>query len=327
MGYILGIDQGFSKTHVLIGDADGKIIGFGKSNGAIHSDTGLRSAVDAVRQAAESAMRQGNLKMDQIDVVVAGMTGIDWPDEPGIMKEALHRLFNTENIIVVNDCIIALRAEINSGQGAILCAGSGLNCAVKKDGNLELVYGFYIDDTYQGGSSLGKQVVKAVVDAQIGLAPQTMLTGMLLEYFMVPDVDALLRRQVTRGISSKEYLSLPILLEQAAMKNDAVALDIWADYGTGIAQYVVAGLKQLGILEQPIQVVLSGSIFKCKVPSLREGVSLGIHRRAVNAVIIDAVYEPVVGAYLMGLDTVWNEIPAHVMQTVTSNADFFVREK
>ena len=55
MRYVLGIDQGGSKTHAVIADQEGRLLGMGKSYGACHSSTSLDYAVQAVVQAADQA--------------------------------------------------------------------------------------------------------------------------------------------------------------------------------------------------------------------------------------------------------------------------------
>ena len=56
MKYILGIDQGSSKTHVIIGDETGHILGLGTGCGACHQVHGLEYAMNAVKEAAEAGL-------------------------------------------------------------------------------------------------------------------------------------------------------------------------------------------------------------------------------------------------------------------------------
>ena len=44
MKYVMGIDQGSSKTYAIVGDDGGNVLGFGKSYGACHSNTGMKYA-------------------------------------------------------------------------------------------------------------------------------------------------------------------------------------------------------------------------------------------------------------------------------------------
>ena len=67
-----------------------------------------------------------------------------------------------------------------------------------------------------------------------------------------------------------------MLLERAAAQNDRVALDILEQYGKTLARYAVAGLRKADMLDADIDVVLSGSILKCRIPVLKETVAAQI---------------------------------------------------
>lgn len=302
MKYVMGIDQGSSKTHAIIGDDSGNVTGFGISHGACHSSTGVEFAMSAVMEAVNSALKQAGLAIGQIDTLAAGMTGVDWEFEGMLLHEKLKEITGIKNIVVVNDCIIAMRAGSTHNYGAVLCAGSGLNCAVRDKEGKEFVYGFYIDDEYQGGSALGKACVRAVTDAYVGLGKETMLTGVLLEKFDCRSVDELLYHKVTGKITLEDYLALPIDLEEAAHKGDETAKMILYRFGNQFAKYVAVGMKRMGMTEYETEVVLSGSIFKCREPELRKGVSDYLEREAPLSRIVDAEYEPIVGAYLLAIE-------------------------
>lgn len=323
MKYVLGIDQGGSKTHAIVSDEYGRILGMGKSYGACHSSDGLDYAIAAVKEAVGQALKQGEVSIQEIEVIVAGMTGVDWDFEESLLSNTLREVFSVEKVKVVNDCIIAMRAGTKSKYGCVLCAGSGLNCAVRNDSGEQFIYGFYIDEEFQGGFSLGKLTIKAVLDSHIGLKPETKLTKMLLNYFQVNTVEELLYKKVTGVITSRDYLHLPIILEEAAAQNDTVALSVLAYYGKNIAMYAIRGMEKLDIINMGVDVILSGSIFKCKLPILREAVSLEIHKYAINAKIVDAIYEPIVGAALLGLDSLYQEILSEVYENLEKAAEKF----
>lgn len=302
MGYILGIDQGSSKTQVIVGDHKGNIVGLGKSYGACHSVSGMDYAMEAISQAVSQAFEESCITWKDVDVIAAGLTGVDWDYEADLLKNELYKLSGLEEIIIKNDCIIAMRAGTTNKYRAVICAGSGLNCAIHKGDEEEFVFGFYIDDEYQGGSGLGRACLRAVIDSKIGLEKETVLTEMLLEYFKAKDVDELLYMRTTGKIKHEQYLYLPMILEEAALKDDEVAISVWKRFGRQFARYIVTGLKQFDLLDEDVDVVLSGSIFKCKSPALKQAVDEELKNNAPRAKIIDAEYEPIVGAYLLGLD-------------------------
>ncbi len=323
--YVLGIDQGGSKTHAVVADETGNLLGVGWGCGACHSESGLEIAMQAVQEAAGVALEAAGIETSDIFSVAAGMTGIDWPHEAPLLRDALSRQLQVpgQRIQAANDAVIALRAGTSSPSGCVLCAGSGLNCAVRRDARHEYVFGFYINENCQGGSALAERAIQAVLDAEARLAGPTLLTGLLLDFFGFKTVDELLMAKVTTGLGRERKLEVPKLLEQAAAMNDLQALDVLSRFGRDIARYAVAGLRRMDMLERPVEVVLSGSVFKCQIPVLQESVAAEIHRHAAQARIVDSVYEPVIGAVLMALDSLEGTNPKGIEAHIKRDAKRF----
>lgn len=325
MKYVLGIDQGGSKTHAVVADETGKILGMGRSYGACHSSSSLEYAVQAILEASDQAFAQCGLRRSDVTAVVGGLTGIDWDYEAELLENGIGQYFPTADVKVVNDSIIAMRAATRKSCCGILCAGSGLNCAVQ-NGEECFVYGFYIPDEYQGGWSLGRKSVQAVFDSHMGLTGETTLTERLLEYFGVRSVDELLFMQVKQKITGNDYLNLPIILEEEACGGDRVAAKIWTDYGRAVVAYLTARMEKMGIQEENVDIVLSGSIFKCKFQEFRDTVKEEILGKIPNANIIEAGYEPVMGAVVMGLQRIHGEAAEEIFENIEeSSRNFPVR--
>ena len=214
--YILGLDQGGSKTHAAISDEYGHILGVGKAHGGCHSVNGMDYAAEGMLLSAELACKDAGISVSDIDRIGAGLTGVDWDFEGPLLQNKLSELFSVpiDRIHVVNDCLIALRAASSKPSGCILCAGSALNCGVRKDASHEYVYGYYIEDGNQGGGALGARVVQAVLDAESMLRPKTALTEPVLEYVGCTSADDMLFKRVNKQLPHEKVLRLPEVLEQ-----------------------------------------------------------------------------------------------------------------
>ena len=304
MKYVLGIDQGATKTHALIADETGHLLGIGTGIGACHSVTGMASAMQGVEESVSAALSMAKLTLGDISSLAAGMTGVDWPDEAGLLTDALEKTLgiNSENIHVVNDCIIALRAGTTSPMGCILCAGTGLNCGVRDAAGREYTFGYYIPDEDQGGGALAVRALQAVFDAECGMGSETSLTGRLLALTHCSTVDDLLRKKVENRLTKEEKHEIPIIVSEEVLSGDPVSADILARFGEDMAAYAVAGIRRLGLQNEPIEVIISGSVFKCKAPLLLETVRKVILSAVPHAQIIESTLEPVVGAVLLALD-------------------------
>ena len=304
MKYVLGIDQGATKTHALIADERGHLLGIGTGAGACHSITGMDSAMRGVEESVTEALSMASLSLSDISSLAAGMTGVDWSDEAGLLTNALEETLGIrkENIHVVNDCIIALRAGTTSPMGCILCAGTGLNCGVRDAAGREYTFGYYIPDEDQGGGALAVRALQAVFDAECGMGSPTSLTARLLALTSCQTVDDLLRKKVENRLTKAEKHEIPIIVSEEVLLGDPVSADVLAEFGKDMAAYAVAGIRRLGLENEPIEVIISGSVFKCRAPLLLETVRKVILSAVPQARIIESILEPVVGAVLLALD-------------------------
>lgn len=75
-----------------------------------------------------------------------------------------------------------------------------------------------------------------------------------------------------------EELKLPVTIKsstclKAALEGDPVAKDIWTKTGKRMAQCMTARIRKMHMEYEPVEVVLSGSVFKCRAPQLIESVT------------------------------------------------------
>jgi len=300
---IVAIDQGSSKTSALVALKDGRILGEGRSEGACYFTMGLEKAKSAIMKAVSQALAESGLTVNDISVVIGGLAGANWPDEIEMLENEMKSLFKVKNAYVWNDCVIALRAGTDSDCGIVLCCGSGMNSAVAVDGEISYVFNNYIESMDQGGQGLGHRVFQAVFQSHMKVIRPTSLTKRIMDYFGYEDMDALLLAY-QRGKLAKPIKDVALLLFEEANNNDEEALEIIYSYGKSISKYVISAVRRYDIDTKKCEVVLSGGIFKTDNPLLVETVCTHIHRVYSDLKIIQARYEPVVGAVLMGLDMV-----------------------
>jgi len=301
MDAVLGIDQGGTKTHAAVFSTAGQPLGFGSSGGSYHSIRGMDHAMERVREAADAACLQSGIRKKDIKAVRAGMTGADFADEIEDLTKSLTEQFPGSGVQVVNDCIVAFHAGSELKYGAVICAGTGLNCAVLTPDGRQFIWGEYISP-WKGCDLLYNKVMEVVFEAETSLRPPTDLTGIILKYFSVADVDTLLYDWIKKRLSAQRFSRLPILVDYHAARGEGTCRSLLADFGISCARYAVAGLRRLDMLDIPIEVVLSGSVFKSCSSLLKDTVSEQIRAEAPRAVVVEARYEPVVGGALLALE-------------------------
>ncbi len=303
-GGILAIDQGASKTQVLLADTRGHLLAAGRGPGACWSTSGMDQAMDGLRLAMQDLAIQAKADLPPICQAVAGMSGVDWPGDDRIVEKALSGALGltASQVRVVNDCVIALRAGAASAAGAVLCAGTGFNCAVRNGMGQEWVFGYYVHDDCQGGSALGLRAIQAVIDMESGLRRPTGLIFPVLNAMECKTPMELLRKKVEGRLHHDAVCALPRFVEAAALKGDDTANELLYQLGADMADYAVAGLKKLNMTAQKTEVVLSGSLFKCRAAALCHGVQERLRQGAPLAEIRQSKLEPVVGGILLALD-------------------------
>lgn len=324
MKYILGLDQGGSKTHAAIANEFGRILGVGKGHGGCHSVNGMEHAMEGIMEAVADACVQAGIALSDIDRIGAGLTGVDWDFEGPLLRDKLSELFSvpSERVHVVNDCLIALRAASSKPAGCILCVGSAMNCGIRKDAAHEYVYGYFIEDRNQGGGALGARIVQAVLDSEAMLCPPTALTEAVLSYVGCSSPHDMLFKRVNKMLPHERVLRLPEVLEQVILTTgDPVAIDVLCTFGRDIARYVTAGLRRFDMQNDPVEVVLSGSVFKCRAPQLQDTVRREILSKAPYAKIIESIYEPIVGAVLLALDDIGVSEREEVLSNIHKSAE------
>lgn len=320
---ILGIDQGGSATRAAVCDLEGHLLGYGASYGAQHTFQGMDYAMGAVREAAQAALSQAGVTEETIACIYGGLTGVDFPEEYTLVADGIRNLGFCDNVYTTNDSIIALRGGTEKPYGAVIIAGSGGNCAIRTPQGVEFAYHYYHDMDLQGGSAIGQRAVNAVLRAQTFREQPTRLTRRLLEKFQVETVDDFLRARIRLGFPWEDLKELcPIVFEEA-YAGDVVAAKILRQFGEGCAEMVTAGLQHFGMTDLEVEVVLSGSVFKGVGPLLTDTLTACIHSVAPKARLVNARYEPVVGALLLGLEKQAVEINEKVRANVDATAQQF----
>ena len=110
MRYFLGADLGGTKTHLVIADEIGRVIGFGEGGPANHQNVGFDGMVIAMLTALEQALSMAQLKRETISGAGSGTAGYDWPREKPAMLESVQRLEVPAPHALVNDAIPGLVA-------------------------------------------------------------------------------------------------------------------------------------------------------------------------------------------------------------------------
>ena len=322
MTYIIGIDQGGTKTDVVIADDAGNIMGLGNDRDWTPV-SGERRAVRMirVRHAAEKAAAEAGLELSKIQKVSASCNGADWAFEYEVGRKNLRNTLGIEQVALYNDCIGALRGgtEMRGRDCAVICLGSGANCAVFNREGKEYIYAYYLKNVHQGAGAIGRFIFEAVYDAESGFGPETVLTKLLLEKTGYQSVDELFMA-VTTGRTETETPWKPAhkeyspLLFQAIKMGDPVANDYLGWFCEELARYVIVAARKLSMQDREITMVLSGGVPKSG-SLMVDLLQKHLLKDLPGIKCVHGRFEPVVGALLLEYDRIYPEgIPEEVMK-------------
>jgi len=106
---VLGVDGGGSKTHALVADERGEVLGFASSGRSNWEDTGLEAAGAALAEAIGGALAAAQVPPGALAASAFGLAGLDWdPDRP-MLGALLDPLGLAGPRRLENDSFIALR--------------------------------------------------------------------------------------------------------------------------------------------------------------------------------------------------------------------------
>jgi len=308
MKYLLGIDQGGTKTITLVCDVNGKILGTGFDSGLVDiyfKDT-EELYIKRIVNASENACRQANITLEQVGAVCGGINGADWDFEYPLLTGKLSQALNKNNVTVLNDCIVAMRGGSRNPECAVVCAGTGLNAAVRRSDGEEIIYGYFIDGAHQGGSALGTQALRKVMESYLGICGNTSLTELVLGYTGHNCAESLLI-DITSDKYKLEPKDLTPLLLKAFAAGDNETSEFVGCFADGVAKYITAGMKRLDMSGKALDIVFSGSVFKDIGMLVADLIFDYIVKAEPNVRKIYAKYEPVCGAAMVLLDREWGE--------------------
>lgn len=323
-GYLLGIDTGTSKTHALIADLSGQIVGFGKSGSGNYEVVGKEGLKKVLNHATQEALEQAGLQKSEIISMGFGLAGYDWPSERKTMICAIESLGILSAYDFVNDVVIGLIAGASEGWGVAVDAGTGNNVRGRdKNGQTGRITGNSVRFGEIGGAGeLVWQALIAVTYAWTKRGPQTALTPLFMNYAEVKT-----EADLIEGLAMEKFHLPPFLAKgviQTAMEGDQVAQEVVQNTARELGLNVNAVIRQLNLQYHAFEVILIGGLFKAGEIYIKP-FSETLHQFAPLANLIQLTVPPVVGAVLLageriGLDT--QSIRKTLIQSTSNRIDF-----
>jgi N-acetylglucosamine kinase-like BadF-type ATPase len=306
--YVLGVDIGSSKTHAVVAREDGELMGAGEAGAGNHQVVGYGGMAATLRAASEQALAEAGLRAEQLAAAGLGVSGYDWPSQLPQMLAAVREAGIAAPAEVVNDAVLGLVAGAPEMWGLALVAGSGSNCRGRdRNGREGRVAGEGVPfGEYGGAGELLFLSFQAVSRAWSWRGPATRLSEDFAAEVGARSVDDLIE-----GVSVGRYRltnrAAPLVFA-AAREGDAVARDLLAQLGRGLADMAAGVIRQLALERETFPVVLVGSLFKGG-PLLTGPLDEAVRAVAPGAWLTRLAAPPVAGGALLALQRLGTVAP------------------
>lgn len=306
MKYYLGLDAGGTKTFCLIGDETGNIMGFGKAGSGNYEYHGVKPAAVENRKAIEAALAEAGLKISDIAGIGMGIAGADLPEDYDMLEREIYTpLFGNIPRVFRNDSMAGLRGGTRDPYGIVIACGTGCVCAgVNTNGRHTRVGGLGepFGDVVSG-SSIGLRGIQAVMQARDEIIPPTILTQRFVERAACKNIEDLFCRLYRNEVTHEDLQPMAKIVFDAACEGDDAAIEILEWGGRYLGLMVNAVATRLEMRQNGFDLVAAGSVFKGRSPVLMDTMSAVVHGICPNARVVMPIFEPVVGALLLGMES------------------------
>lgn len=301
--YYLGADVGATKTHVLVADQDGVVVGSGEGGPGNHETVGYSGLQKVLAGAMSQALSVAGLPKEAISGAGFGVAGYDWPSEREATLRSIQTLGLDSPVEVVNDTILGLLAGAPQGWGIAVVSGTGCNCRgwdVTHQREGRVIGRSVVAGEGAGSTELMAEVVKALVREWTQRGPHTELAPALIEFTRAKDLANLLEGYF-EGYYHLDGSAAPLVF-RIAENGDLIARDIIRWAGCELGEMVNSVVRQMQFEAMEFDVVLVGSMFdggeRLQAPMRQTVLSL-----APGARFLRLKVPPVTGAVLLGMDS------------------------
>lgn len=308
--YFLGVDVGGTKTHALISDDQGNVVGFAEDGPGNHQVIGYQGLSNILQAVVSQALDLASLKTEQMAGAGFGISGFDWPSQLEDHLKTIAPLGLNCPIDVVNNSIIALMAGASQAWGVVLVAGTGNNCRGRdRHGQEARITGEGSRfGEFGGAADMVEKAIQAISHDWIHRGPKTSMTDLFIDAAETKDINSLIEG-IDLGYYDPDASWAPLIF-QAASNGDQVAREIIVWSGCELGESACAVIRQLHIEKEEFDLILAGSVFtsgeiyieplrkticaqapnvrfiKLETPPVTGGVVLGMQRAGINTKLI-----------------------------------------
>jgi len=266
MVWVLGVAGGGTRTIAIVANEKGRVLGRGESGPATQHTIGLAAATNAIRTATLAAIEDAGLVGQALSAAFFGLAGVDRPVDRQMMAGAIASLGLKCPVQLDHESCAALAGATDGKPGVVIMSETG-SVAFGEDakGNRARAggYGPMLGDE-GSGFDIARKALVAVLRAEDGRGPATMLTERFRQRFMLDKMTDLINLVYgdPAPLGRAEVASLTSLVIEAANEGDGIARELLRVAGRELGLAGAAVLQRLDWSGQAsIPVAGTGSVF------------------------------------------------------------------
>lgn len=252
---LLGVDGGGSKTAAVIASLDSNgnihVLGRGRSGPSTLNRQGIDQVLANLDQAIDQALLESGIQGRKVDCAVLALAGSGHSELTNLVSDwaASRQLCKQLNIMHDAAPVLASGPQKGPGNavGVALIVGTGsVAIGVNEAGESVTIGGWshWIGDK-GSGYYLGRMALSAIAEAEDGIGPETLLTGLVLDHLQVTIPRNMLQKlSASDNIRSEVAALAPIVLEAVKLQ-DVVAIEIVNKAVSEVTNLVTAVVRQL----------------------------------------------------------------------------------
>jgi N-acetylglucosamine kinase-like BadF-type ATPase len=303
MKYFFGMDIGGTKSHALIADENGTVVGFGRSGPGNWEGVGYDGLQTVLEIITAQAVEMAGIERAEIAGAGFGIAGYDWPSQRQPHLEVIQTLGLNGPIELVNDAALGIPAGTKEGWGVSIvsgtgCNGRGWNADRSREGRAVGGHGHWSDEA-AGGYDIMLRAMRAISFEWTRRGPATALTPAFLQKHGAPNLD-----EFVEGVYLDHYnfdVSDIMLVFEIAKQGDPEALNVMRWAGDQLGQIAVGVIRQVGLENEACEVVQIGSLYEGH-PLISEQMHQTIRQVATQAQLVRLTAPPVIGGVLLGME-------------------------
>ena len=312
--YVLGIDGGGTKTVCVVMDEDSYVVSRGESGAANYHSVGEKKAFSSI----EEAIKQAIMPLGKIEIraIGFGLAGVSRPRDFQVVQGWIDKLSKSDslnllwgkcsNYIVHHDAYTALVGGIGKAEGIVVNAGTGtIIFGCNHQGKTKRVGGWgYLLGDRASGYGIALKGMQAALKAHDGLGDSTSLLQDFPSHLGLESIQDLVEAIYQQKWSASKIAALAPLVDAAAVRGDQIAEKILTEAIAELVQGTKIVSKNLFVDYQKVEIVTTGSVWKCAYP-FRQQFESSLSKFFPNAQVISPRNEPAYGSAWLALQTLF----------------------